>query len=99
VLVDLTDFLLRDVGDISQRLAPGSYRFDASRSSIYLAMTQNFPKNTEMEAELTFTRQPGAGGGRGGRGGGAFEGVADVAATPEAARIRGGHGVGGPAGG
>ena len=41
-------------------------------------MTQNFPKNTEMEAELTFVRQPGAGGGggRGGRGGGGvFEGV------------------------
>jgi hypothetical protein len=93
VLVDLTDFLLRDAGDISQRLTPGSYRFDASRSSIYLAMTQNFPKNTEMEAELTFTRQPGAGGGRGGRGGGAFEGVADVAATPEAASIRLHHSI------
>jgi Met-zincin/Domain of unknown function (DUF5117) len=93
VLVDLTDFLLRDTGDISQRLTPGSYRFDASRSSIYLAMTQNFPKNTEMEAELTFTRQPGAGGGRGGRGGGAFEGVADVAATPEAASIRLHHSI------
>jgi Met-zincin/Domain of unknown function (DUF5117) len=93
VLVDLTDFLLRDAGDISQRLTPGSYRFDASRSSIYLAMTQNFPKNTEMEAELTFTRQPAAGGGRGGRGGGAFEGVADVAATPEAASIRLHHSI------
>jgi hypothetical protein len=93
VLVDLTEFLLRDASDISQRLTPGSYRFDASRSAIYMAMTQNFPKNTEMEAELTFTRQPGAGGGRGGRGGGAFEGVADVAATPEAATIRLHHSI------
>src|SRR5262249_58407255 len=67
VLVDLTDFLLRDSGDISQRLTPGTYRFEASRSSIYLPMTQNFPKNTEMEAELTFARQPASGGGGRGR--------------------------------
>ena len=65
VLVDLTEFLLRDSNDLSQRLQPGTYRFEASRSSIYLPTTQNFPKNTEMEAELTFVRQPAAGGGPG----------------------------------
>jgi hypothetical protein len=61
-------------------------------------MTQNFPKNTEMEAELTFVLQPGvagppAGGGMAGppsvgAGGSFFEGVRSVAASPEAATIR-----------
>jgi hypothetical protein len=98
VLVDLTDFLVRDSHDMAPRLRPGSYRFEASRSSIYLPTTLAFPKNTEMEAELTFVRQPAAGGPGGGGGfgppgggggpGGFFEGVGSVAATPEAASIR-----------
>ena len=99
VLVDATEFLVRDALNAAQRLRPGAYRFDASRSSIYLPMTQNFPKNTEMEAELTFVLQPGvagpAGGGGGagappsvGAGGAFFEGVRSVAANGEAASIR-----------
>jgi Met-zincin/Domain of unknown function (DUF5117) len=98
VLVDLTDFLMRDSHDLAPRLRPGTYRFEASRSSIYLPMTLGFPKNSEMEAELTFVRQqaaagPGGGGGVGPPGGGGgpggfFEGVANVAATPEAASFR-----------
>ena len=51
LLVDLTDFLVRDATNAGQRLRPGSYCLDASRSSIYMPMTQNFPKNTEMEVE------------------------------------------------
>jgi Met-zincin/Domain of unknown function (DUF5117) len=95
LLVDATEFLVRDSGDMAGRLQPGSYRFEPNRSTIYMPMTQNFPKNTEMEVELTYVRQPGAGGGGrgGGRGGGAFEGVADVAATPEAASIRLHHSI------
>src|SRR5829696_1725466 len=58
VLVDLTDFLIRDANNIAQRLTPGSYRLDNTRSSVYMPMTMNFPKNTEMEAELTFISQP-----------------------------------------
>ncbi|HEX7122915.1 MAG TPA: zinc-dependent metalloprotease [Gemmatimonadaceae bacterium] len=89
VLVDMTDFLIRDATNIAPRLTPGSYRLDNSRSTIYMPMTMNFPKNTEMEVELTFIAQPGAGGGRGGgRGGGYFEGVGSVAATGEAASLR-----------
>jgi hypothetical protein len=90
VLVDLSDFLLRDATNIAPRLQPGSYRLDNTRSTIYMPMTMNFPKNTEMEVELTFISQPGAGGGGrgGGRGGGAFEGVGSVAATGEAASLR-----------
>jgi Met-zincin/Domain of unknown function (DUF5117) len=94
VLVDATEFLVRDSADMAPRFQPGSYRLEPNRSSIYLPMTQNFPKNTEMEVELTYVRQAGGtGGGRGGRGGGAFEGVADVSATPEAASIRLHHSI------
>lgn len=92
VLVDMSDFLLRDATNIAPRLTPGSYRLDNTRSSIYMPMTMNFPRNTEMEVELTFVAQPGAAGGGGGRGGGGgggfFEGVGSVAATGEAASLR-----------
>lgn len=87
VLVDMNEFLLRDATGITGRLTPGSYRLEASRSALYLPMTQNFPKNTEMEVELTFSRQPEPGG-RGGGGGGSFEGVGSVAANAEAASLR-----------
>lgn len=86
VLVEMNDFLLRDATNMAPRLTPGSYRLDVTRSTIYLPMTQNFPKNTEMESELTFIQAPGAGGQ--GRGGAAFEGVGSVAATAEAATLR-----------
>ena len=90
VLVDMTDFLVRDANNLAQRMTPGSYRLDNTRSAIYTPMTMNFPKNTEMEAELTFISQPGAGGGGAGRGGagGFFEGVSSVAASGEAASVR-----------
>jgi Met-zincin/Domain of unknown function (DUF5117) len=97
VLVDLTEYLVRDTHDVTPRLRPGTYRFEASRSSIYLPMTLGFPKNTEMEAELTFVRQPAAGPGGGGGFGqpgagrgpdGFFEGVSSVSAAPEAASLR-----------
>jgi hypothetical protein len=104
VLVDFTDFLVRDANDIAGRLRPGTYRFEAGRSIVYLPMTAGFPKNSEMEAELTFVRQPGAaggpGGGGGGRGGGPgggpggfLEGVGNVAAAAEAASIRVHHSI------
>ena len=35
VLVDFTEYLVRDGNDMAGRLRPGSYRFDATRSSIY----------------------------------------------------------------
>ena len=99
VLVDFTEYLVRDGNDIAGRLRPGSYRFDSTRSTVYTPMLLAFPKNTEMEAELTFVRQPGAapGGGRGGGGGGGgagfFEGVGNVAASAEAASIRIHHSI------
>ena len=63
VLVDLTDFLLRDAHDVSGRLKrneEGSFSVDKSRSAIYREATMNFPRNTEFEATLTFTgKDPG----------------------------------------
>ena len=85
VLVDLTGFLVRDAVNAGQSMRPGTYRLDQSRSSIHMEMTDAFPTNTELEVELTFTRQPGGGGGGGG---GALEGVGSVAASGEAATIR-----------
>ncbi|OKL40364.1 zinc-dependent metalloprotease [Pontibacter flavimaris] len=58
VLVDATDFLLRDAHDVIgsiKRTKQGTYKLDASRSAMYLPRTKNFPENTEFEATLTFT--------------------------------------------
>ena len=58
VLVDATDFFMRDargvVNQIAQR-GQGQFQLDASRSAIYLPNTKSFPENTEIEAMLTFT--------------------------------------------
>ena len=58
VLIDITKFALDDVYGISQmikRTKQGSFSVDDSRSAIYLPRTKSFPKNTEVEATLTFT--------------------------------------------
>lgn len=64
ILVDITDFLLRDAHHVAQRLRSadeGTYSVAPSRSAIYQPGTLNFPQNTEFEATLTFTGQnPGA---------------------------------------
>jgi hypothetical protein len=57
LLIDATAFFLRDahgVAETLQRSGQGSYKVDASRSALALDNTKNFPKNTEVEAELTF---------------------------------------------
>jgi hypothetical protein len=89
VLVDMNPFLLRDALNAGARMRPGTYRLDAGRSAIFMEMTNSFPTNTELEAELTFVQQPGGGGGGGfGFGNPAFEGVGSVAASGAAATIR-----------
>ncbi|MCC6745106.1 MAG: DUF5117 domain-containing protein, partial [Acidobacteria bacterium] len=83
VIVDATSFLLRDAAGVAVRLGEaqqGAYGLDASRSAIYLPATKNFPRNTEMEATLTFTT-PGRGGNL----------VAGVAPTASAVTIRQHH--------
>lgn len=60
VLVDATDFFLRDarnvVGQIKSR-EQGIFKLDQSRSAIYLAHTKAFPENVEVESMLTFTSE------------------------------------------
>ena len=77
VLVDATDFFLRDVHGAAGSLQPGTYRVDRTRSAFYLANTRNFEKNTEVDVMLTFVNEAG-GGGRGG-GGGPTQGPAPIA--------------------
>jgi hypothetical protein len=57
VLVDATSFFMHDAHEVIERLRgsqQGSFSLDANRSAIYLPRTKNFPKNTEVEAILTF---------------------------------------------
>jgi hypothetical protein len=82
VLVDATQFYLRDAHHIPstlQRMNQGTFRPDLTRSAFYLPRTKNFPKNTEVEATLTFT----------GENPGGF--VRDVTPNPEAVTVREHH--------
>src|SRR4051812_37789612 len=57
VLVDATDFFLSDQQGVTRSLRntqQGNYSLDKNRSAIYLARTKVFPRNTEVEAVLTF---------------------------------------------
>ena len=76
VLVDATDFFLRDAYNVTPRLRPGTFRVDRTRSAIDMPWTKVFPKNTEVDVILTFVNEGGGGGGRGG--GGPVQGPAPV---------------------
>lgn len=79
VLIDLTNFLLRDAHGVSARLSQakqGTYQVDASRSALFMENTKNFPKNTEMEGIITLTGTPQ----------GAY--IRSVVPTPEAVTVR-----------
>ncbi len=89
VLVDATDFFLRDMTGAANSLRPGSYRVDRTRSAVDLPNTRNFPKNTEIDVTLTFVTDATGGGGGGG---GPVQGPAPVGAA-------GGGGGGGGFGG
>jgi Met-zincin/Domain of unknown function (DUF5117) len=57
VLVDATQFYLRDAHDVIRTLratGQGTFQLDPSRCGIYLPRTKNFPENTDVEATLTF---------------------------------------------
>jgi hypothetical protein len=63
LLVDATDFLLRDAMQVVNRIKSsqqGNYSPDKSRSAIYLPRSKNFPLNTELEATLTFVNTDGS---------------------------------------
>jgi hypothetical protein len=82
VLIDLTDFLLRDAHGVTNTLRrsnQGSYSLDKNRSALYKKGTMNFPKNSEFEATLTFD----------GNNPGGY--VRSVVPTPEAITVRQHH--------
>lgn len=82
VLVDATNFYLRDVHQVTntlQRGQQGTYRLEPSRSAFYLPNTKNFPRNTEVETTLTFTGEP------------AGQFVRQVVPVPEAITVRERH--------
>ncbi len=57
VLIDMTDFSLRDAHGITAKLKAmyeGAFKVDASRSAIFLDRTKNFPRNTEIESTITY---------------------------------------------
>ena len=79
VLVDATDFIVRDAHGIARRLKQtdqGSFSLDASRSAPFPTNVKAFPQNTEMEARVTFI----------GDAPGRY--VRDVAAHPESFTLR-----------
>ncbi|HLG05740.1 MAG TPA: zinc-dependent metalloprotease, partial [Gemmatimonadales bacterium] len=79
LLVDGTDFAIRDVHDAIGTLArarQGTYRLDGSRSTVFPGNTRSFPHNTEIEVALTLT------------GDGAGGWVREVAPSPEAITLR-----------
>src|ERR1700722_14769396 len=81
VLVDATDFFLRDAHEVAgalTRTQQGTYKLDPTRSTIALDATKAFPKNTEVEAILTFTTDGPARG----------EFVRDVTPDPHALAVR-----------
>src|SRR5579872_4338811 len=92
VLVDATDFVLRDGHGAAGSLRPGPYRVDRTRSAVYPPRTKAFPKNTEIEVTLTFASD--AAGGRGGFGGGPTQGPPPIGDGGRPAR-GGGGGFGG----
>ncbi|MED5377729.1 MAG: DUF5117 domain-containing protein, partial [Acidobacteriota bacterium] len=90
VLVNTTDFLLRDTHGVIPRLRQdGQYRVDQSRSAVYLPRTKGFPQNTEVDVTITFTTQPQPRtfGSRNER----RHGVADVAPAADAVTLRQHH--------
>ncbi|NOT59777.1 MAG: DUF5117 domain-containing protein, partial [Acidobacteria bacterium] len=64
VLVDATNFFLRDAHGVADRLRQaqqGNYRVADDRSAFYLPRTKGFPLNTEIEVTLTFANDGQAG--------------------------------------
>ena len=77
--MDATDFFLRDAHGVGDALVKqGPYKLDALRSAIAIDATRVFPKNTEVEAVLTFASEAPARG--------SF--VGEVAPDPHALTLR-----------
>ena len=82
VLVDATEFALRDAHDAVgalRRSQQGTFAIDRTRSAVYMPHTKAFPRNTEIEVTLTLA----------GSNPGRY--VRDVTPSPEAITIRERH--------
>ena len=82
VLVDATDFVVRDAHDAAgalRRSQQGTFAVDRTRSAVYMPNTKAFPRNTEIEVTLTLA----------GSNPGRY--VRDVTPNPEAITIRERH--------
>lgn len=58
VLVDYTEFLQSDIHQVSSRLESqqqGNFSVDSKRSGVYLKRSKAFPRNTELEALVTYS--------------------------------------------
>jgi Met-zincin/Domain of unknown function (DUF5117) len=93
VLVDGTEFLLRDLTNAAAALRPGNYRVDRTRSAFYLPRTKAFPKNTEVEMTLTFVNEVGSGRG-GGNAAGPAQGPPQIGEGGGRGAVTGGRGGG-----
>jgi hypothetical protein len=83
-LIDATNFFLADPHGVAERLEQvkqGKYTLDQTRSAILPDSTKNFPRNTEVEAILTFTNSAPA----------ANSYVADVTPDPHAITVHEHH--------
>ncbi|ULQ55393.1 zinc-dependent metalloprotease [Flavihumibacter rivuli] len=81
VLVDATDFLLRDAMKAALRIKgtkQGNFSLDKNRSWIYFQASKNFPLNTELEATITLVNADGEVGNY----------VQEVAPSPDAISLR-----------
>lgn len=86
VLVDLSDFIMRDTHGVVGNLGAG-YRFDRTRSAVSMENTKAFPKNSEIDVTTTFISE-GGGGGRGGGAGQIGGRIGDVTPSAEAVTLR-----------
>ena len=86
VLVDLSDFIMRDTHGVVGNLGAG-YRFDRTRSAVFMENTKAFPKNSEIDVTTTFVSE-GGGGGRGAGAGQIGGRISDVTPTAEAVTLR-----------
>lgn len=83
LLVDATEFFLRDAHGVGARLREaqqGSYAVDAARCAPHLPRTRAFPRNTEVEATITLATKEKPG-----------PLLASVTPTPEALTVRQHH--------
>ena len=90
LLVDLSDFIMRDTHGVVGALGAG-YRFDRTRSAVFMENTKAFPKNSEIDVTTTFVSDGGGRGGGGGRAGGPGQiggRISDVTPSADAVTLR-----------